>query len=301
MRNFFNRPEVNLWTKYLIFQAIHINILLWGIESSALNDSHIKKLQRWVNKSIRRILGISRTQVRTERITDEALWKRFHNIPSIQHMIVLRRMKFLGKIVRGSPEGPARAMLIAFANNARPKRRPITSTKSSLIVSLRIFAKHNGFKVDDKGSLKDWYKEAMDKGFWNTCLERYKARDPNDRTPPQRPRRTNHHHHNTRSSAQPPPPPPTPPRNLPPSPPREPREPPRSNEDQNRGYNPEGVGYNLEDSLGIFDLEQGANWMEIKAEFKRLSRLYHPGPISRSADLPASISTSPQKREILKF
>jgi hypothetical protein len=151
---------------------------------------------------------------------------------------------------------------------------PYGSTKSSLIDSLRTFGKHNGFKVDDKGSLKYWYKEAMDEGFWKTCLERYKARDPNDRTPPQRPRRTNHHSYNTRSSAQPPPP--TPPRNPPPSPPREPREPPRSNDDQNRGYDPDGVGYNLEDSLGIFNLEQGVNWMEIKAEFKRLSRLYHP-------------------------
>lgn len=30
MRKFFEREEVNLYTKYLIFLAIHINILLWG-------------------------------------------------------------------------------------------------------------------------------------------------------------------------------------------------------------------------------------------------------------------------------
>ena len=74
------------------------------------------------------------TQVQEERITEEDLWERFHNIPSVQQTIVLRRMNFLGKVirVRGSPEAPARLVLIANVDNPRPRGRPITSTKASL-------------------------------------------------------------------------------------------------------------------------------------------------------------------------
>eukprot|EP00984_Skeletonema_dohrnii_P013580 scaffold5625_cov90-Skeletonema_dohrnii-CCMP3373.AAC.2 len=84
-----------------------------------------------------------------------------------------------------------------------------------------------------------------------------------------------HHRYNTRSSAQPPPPPPSPPRNQPPSPPRNSR-PDSPRADRSGGYDPEGVGHNLRDSLGIFGLGPSAVWMEVRAEFRQFSRIYHP-------------------------
>ena len=36
------------------------------------------------------------------------------------------------------------------------------------------------------------------------------------------------------------------------------------------------VGHNIKDSLSIFGLGRGAVWMDVKAEFRRLSRQYHP-------------------------
>ena len=130
------------------------------------------------------------------------------------------------------------------------------------------------------GSLKCWYREAMKHLFWEKCLERFKKRDPDNEIPPQRPSRDanpsdeHRHQYNTRSSAAAAPPPP--PRNQPPSPPRERRDPPRSNGNESREYDPEGVGHNIKDSLNIFGLERGAVWMDVKAELRRLSRLYHP-------------------------
>eukprot|EP00985_Skeletonema_marinoi_P000351 scaffold126_cov142-Skeletonema_marinoi.AAC.7 len=87
-----------------------------------------------------------------------------------------------------------------------------------------------------------------------------------------------HHRYNTRSSAQPPPPPPSPPRNQPPSPPRNPRPDSTRDDERSRGYDPEGVGHNLRDSLGIFGLGPSAVWMEVRAEFRQFSRIYiyHP-------------------------
>ncbi len=207
-------------------------------------------------------------------------WERFHNIniPSVQHRhtIVLRCMNFLGKVIRGSPGTPSTALV--YVDNPRPRGRPITSTKASLIKSLQIFGQYNGFEIDDMGSLKFWYRDK-----WEKCLERFKKRDPDDETPPQRPSRDENpseehrHQYNTRSSAAAPPPSP-PPRKPPPSPPRERRDPdpPRSNRNESREYDPEGVGHNIKESLSIFGLERGAVWMDVKAEFRLLSRLYHP-------------------------
>ena len=281
MRKFFEREEVDLFTKYLIFLAIHINILLWGVESWALHTNHIKKLQRWVNRKIRSILRISMHQVKNERITEEELWKRFHHIPSVQVMIDSRRMKFLAKVACSQRLAPARQMLIAYVDNPRPRGRPITSCKASMIESLQRFGEYNGLHIDDKGSLKFWYVEARNDPFWGNCLERFKRQDPDDKVPPERPahpecsdEEEDHHRYNTRSSAHPPPPP-SPPRNQPPSPPRNPR-PDSPRADRSGGYDPEGVGHNLQDSLGIFGLEPSAVWMEVRAEFRQFSRIYHP-------------------------
>lgn len=63
-------PEVNLWTKYLMFRAIHINILLWGVESWAIHDNHIRKLQSWAKKAIRSIIGITMTRERESELSN---------------------------------------------------------------------------------------------------------------------------------------------------------------------------------------------------------------------------------------
>ena len=57
---------------YFIFLAISINILTWGCEIWYLHVSLLGKLEVLLNRSIRRILGITMTQVKEERITDLA-------------------------------------------------------------------------------------------------------------------------------------------------------------------------------------------------------------------------------------
>jgi curved DNA-binding protein CbpA len=46
--------------------------------------------------------------------------------------------------------------------------------------------------------------------------------------------------------------------------------------DARRGYNPEGVGHNPEDLLGIFGLGPRAVWMDVQAEFRQFSQISHP-------------------------
>ena len=101
MKEFFRLDQVNTYSKYLIFMAIQINLLLWGCECWALRKDLLLKLERFVNRKIRNILNLNMWHVKDERITTEELRKRFNNIPSVQTLIDVRRMKFLGQIIRG--------------------------------------------------------------------------------------------------------------------------------------------------------------------------------------------------------
>ena len=71
--HFWKDISVNLYRKYWIFLAITINILLWGCKSWALRIPLLNKLGVFVHRSIRNILGVTMTQVKEERITNETI------------------------------------------------------------------------------------------------------------------------------------------------------------------------------------------------------------------------------------
>ena len=73
LNRFWKDISVNLCSKYLIFLAISINILTLGCEIWALRVSLLDKIGVLLNRNIRRILGITMTQVKEERITDERI------------------------------------------------------------------------------------------------------------------------------------------------------------------------------------------------------------------------------------
>jgi hypothetical protein len=58
LNSFFKRPQVNTYSKYLIFMAIPINLLLWSCESWALRNDLLLKLERFVIRQVRRIIGL---------------------------------------------------------------------------------------------------------------------------------------------------------------------------------------------------------------------------------------------------
>ena len=137
MKEFFRLDQVNVYSKYLIFMAIQINLLLWGCECWALRNDLLLKLERFVNRKIRNILNLNMWHVKDQRITTKELRKRFNNIPSVQTLVDVRRMKFLGSIIRGHVSLPPRQILIAFIPNTRPIGRPLKCNKEGLWESLK--------------------------------------------------------------------------------------------------------------------------------------------------------------------
>ena len=288
MKDFFNRPEVNTRTKHMIFMAIQINLLLWGCESWALRIDLLDKLERFVNRKVRSILNLNMWHVKDQHITTEQLREKFNDILSVQTMIDIKAMKFLGHMVRGPVNLPPRQLLIAYVFSKRVPGRPLKCNKETMWGSLQRLMKPMGeIHIDFVGSLEDWYFDALDKTFWNMLIEC--LRDIS-KTPPERPNRdANFNPRRSRrnrtraststsqngtspqrsqgaeSNSNTPPPRRNQRESLPPS--------PREN---NRDYDPINVGRVMYDSLKIFGLGYGATALDVKTQYKRLARIYHP-------------------------
>jgi hypothetical protein len=286
LKVFFDRKEVRLQSKFMVFMALPINFLLWGCESWAVCKHHLNKLQSAINLQIRRILKLTMWDVKEQRITNEQLWERFCKIPTIQTMIDIRALQYLGKVIRGQVSAPPRHVLIAYVNHRRPRGRPSKCNKECLRDSLdRLLSKVNGIHVDRFASLKDWYRDALDDIFWKGCINHLK--NPAKYTIPRRP--NPNASYNPRSSArqrnresphqEAPPSNSSPPRNTRshPSPPRNTRTNEKVPSPRSRDHEePTGAGTSLLGSLKVFDLGVEATFSQVKASRNKLARTYHP-------------------------
>ena len=152
------------------------------------------------------------------------------------------------------------------------------------------------------GLLSTWVYLALDESYWahlvsklGSSPSKWTGTEPNPRStpPPRSSRRTNASPSTPPRRPAPPnsPPPsrtrntqhtPTPPRRSAPQPsprreasPRQ-EESSRRNQSDQRNYDPEKVGHTKRDSLGILNIPMSATEREIKVQYRRLARIYHP-------------------------
>jgi len=74
-----------------------MNLLLWGCESWALKEIHLNRLDAFMHRSIRSILGITTIDVMEDKIKNETVRHTFFNIPDIRSQIAIRQCRFIGK------------------------------------------------------------------------------------------------------------------------------------------------------------------------------------------------------------
>ena len=286
LKKVWDNPHLDTYSKYLLFRAIPMNLLLWGCETWSLREVLLKKLEVFLHRNIRRILAISMTRVQEERIRNEHVRDMFYDIPRVRNMIAARQMDFIGKVIRGPWASPPKRMLTACCNNKRLACRPNHHNKDSLVKNLKLlFARVNEVVIDDKGTIKDWINEASNAQYWNQlvrCLLDSEAELPERPAEWPRRRRSPRNHEQSRTEQPFPPSPPRPQRDedAPPSPPRRRRVPPRrrraAQPEADRDYIPENVGRSLFDSLKVLGLGLGATEREVKTNYRALSRMYHP-------------------------
>ena len=67
-RCLFKCDHVELYSKYLFFQALAVNALLWGCESWSITKYWFDRIDTFLHRSMRSILGINLCNVRRDRI-----------------------------------------------------------------------------------------------------------------------------------------------------------------------------------------------------------------------------------------
>jgi len=94
LRNVWNNPHMEIY----LFRAIPMNLLLWGCETWSLRQVLLNKLEVFLHRSVRRILGVSMPQVKEERIRNVHMCQKFYDLPRVRNMIAARQMDFVGKM-----------------------------------------------------------------------------------------------------------------------------------------------------------------------------------------------------------
>ena len=113
LKEIWRNPHLDLYNKYLLFRAIPMNLLLWGAKTWSLRKTQLDQLEVFLHRSVRRILQISMSTVREEKIRNERVRKMFYSILCVRNMIAARQTDFIGKMIRGPPDRPSRNMITA--------------------------------------------------------------------------------------------------------------------------------------------------------------------------------------------
>ena len=172
--------HIDLYSKYLFFQACILNQLLWGCESWAIKESSFDKLDVLLHVSIRKILRIRMRQVKEDCISNDFIRQKFYGLQDIRKQIAARTLKFVGKVVREENYSFPKQLLTAWVDNKRPQRRPQTTNKQSVVKALQLIYPENVYTVigehvatymDSHGSFEYWIKDALDKKRWAWMIE----------------------------------------------------------------------------------------------------------------------------------
>lgn len=155
--------QINLKTKYKIYCAIPISLLLWGCENLSGNKNDIDKLERFQSKSIRRIMNIKIQQVIDNRITNVQLLKSFYNINTISQMICKRQLKFVRKIICSKTHNIANDALTCTLKTKRERGRPQKNTWHAKTKNLKVLFPN----LQDDSKIKGWKNMPKTEYFGN--------------------------------------------------------------------------------------------------------------------------------------
>ena len=130
LKNFWENEHVDLYSKHLLFLVRPINVLLWGCESWAINETSFDDMDVFLHYSIRQILEVKWSQMMDKHISNKQIPNKFCNIKDIRKMIPSRQLQFVGKVMRREDEFLPKQLMTAWVNSKRPVGRPITTNKT---------------------------------------------------------------------------------------------------------------------------------------------------------------------------
>jgi hypothetical protein len=126
-RKIWQSSEITIHTKIRIFNRSVKSILLYGSESWGMTSLDVKKIQIFINKCLRRILGI----YWPEKISNEELWKKCNQEPA-ETTIKRRKWKWIGHTLRKDNNDITKQALEYNIKGRRRKGRPTTTWKKQI-------------------------------------------------------------------------------------------------------------------------------------------------------------------------
>ena len=256
---FWKQDEVDEWAKRHIYSACVLTVLLWGSETWATTDTILAKMNAFHHSCIRRILRIKMNRVKEERINNETVRKSFGNISSITELIKMRKLKFIGHVIREN-KAPNSA-LTAWMHGKQPRGRPRCTCCSTLLEHLRKLLPDH---VAPDGNVNTWTHFTIIRTKWENLIKgKISPQDfSSDRPPPPSPQQQQHYHQQHTS--------PSPQQSL-----------PRSRHHQDHSSTPPPTSPQTTDEHicndhNILSVPQHASLREITTAYRRLAREFHP-------------------------
>jgi exonuclease III len=163
-KNVFRRKEISSELRLRTYNAIIVNLLLWGCESWALKEEDRRRIEVFHHRSLRRMLNITIYQVMEQHISNKEVRERMKSYTMKQTM-ELRRARWLEKISHMGPDRGPRKILVAWTTNERPSGRPQQTIRHGLASTLTDHLNLPSPKMND------WIKLASDHRKWGEHVE----------------------------------------------------------------------------------------------------------------------------------
>jgi hypothetical protein len=150
-----------------LYQAIVVNIVLWGSECWALKEPNRSKLEAFHHRCLRRMCGLTMWDVAEKRIKNEQIRRMVADSPTIDSLMETRRCRWLSKLsVMKQESRSTRRILGAWCTTSRPVGRPQQTIRHAYIRSLEKLGSER-----EKGELREWMTVARDRSAWGRKVE----------------------------------------------------------------------------------------------------------------------------------
>jgi hypothetical protein len=163
--NILRNKKISKKLRKRTYEAIIINLLLWGCESWAIKEKDRQRLEVCHHRCMRRMLNITIYDVQENHITNEKIRDKMNNSLTISQMMEIRRARWLEKISHADSNRNTRKLLISWLPTPRPAGRPQQTIRHG-------YAKTIEEKLNFPNSnLKTWMPMAQKANLWAEHVE----------------------------------------------------------------------------------------------------------------------------------
>lgn len=156
----FASTHINTKAKSAVYQALILNILLYGAESWSVTAAMRQRLRVFHARCVRSMCRVSRKHTWAHRLSTEVLEQRLGILP-IETYLHRRQLRWLGHVYRMDyPQRLPRRLLSSWVAHPRPRGAPPMTYGRSIEHALE------AFHVDRR----EWTKLAVDRALWREML-----------------------------------------------------------------------------------------------------------------------------------